>query len=110
MCIRDRLHLGLHSSLSIRAHQDAEIVNAHLLHLIEFPTETFDVYKRQVDAVKNMGIGTNFGNCTDVVAMWMNMNSNSVTDFEKAWEMCIRDRVMKILLRYLIHRKRFMLS
>ena len=27
---------------------------------------------------------TNFGNCTDVVAMWMNMNSNSVTDFEKA--------------------------
>ena len=44
-------------------------------------------YKEEsaVDAVKNMGIGTNFGNCTDVVAMWMNMNSNSVTDFEKAW-------------------------
>ena len=44
-------------------------------------------YKEEsaVNAVKNMGIGTNFGNCTDVVAMWMNMNSNSVTDFEKAW-------------------------
>lgn len=43
------------------------------------------VEESAVDAVKNMGIGTNFGNCTDVVAMWMNMNSNSVTDFEKAW-------------------------
>ena len=53
---------------------------------------TFNVFHKgsyveesAVDAVKNMGIGTNFGNCTDVVAMWMNMNSNSVTDFEKAW-------------------------
>ena len=38
-----------------------------------------------MNAVKNMGIGTNFGNCTDAVAMWLNMGSNSVTDFEKAW-------------------------
>ena len=36
-----------------------------------------------VDAVKNMGLGTNFGNCMDVVAMWLNMNNNSVTEFEK---------------------------
>ena len=43
------------------------------------------VEESAVDAVRNMGIGTNFGNCTDAVAMWMNMNSNSVTDFEKAW-------------------------
>lgn len=44
-------------------------------------------YKEEnaVNAVKNMGIGTNFGNCTDAVAMWLNMGSNSVTDFEKAW-------------------------
>ena len=53
---------------------------------------TFNVFHKgsyveesAAQAVKNMGIGTNFGNCTDVVAMWMNMNSNSVTDFEKAW-------------------------
>lgn len=32
-----------------------------------------------------MGLGTNFGNCTDVIAMWLNMDNNSVTDFEKAW-------------------------
>ncbi len=38
-----------------------------------------------VEAIKNMGLGTNFGNCTDVVAMWLNMDNNSVTDFEKAW-------------------------
>ena len=38
-----------------------------------------------VEAVKNMGLGTNFGNCTDVIAMWLNMDNNSVTDFEKAW-------------------------
>ncbi len=43
------------------------------------------VEESAVDAVRNMGIGTNFGNCTDAVAMWMNMKSNSVTDFEKAW-------------------------
>ena len=43
------------------------------------------VEESAVNAVKNMGIGTNFGNCTDAVAMWMNMSSNSVTDFEKAW-------------------------
>ena len=41
--LQRRLNLGLHSSLSIRAHQDAEVVNAHLLHLIEFPTETLTV-------------------------------------------------------------------
>ena len=41
--LQRRLNLGLHSSLSIRAHQDAEIINAHLLHLIEFPTETLTV-------------------------------------------------------------------
>ena len=41
--LQRRFNLGLHSSLSIRAHQDAEIINAHLLHLIEFPTETFTV-------------------------------------------------------------------
>ena len=53
---------------------------------------TFNVFHKgsyveesAAQAVKNMGIGTNFGNCTDVVAMWMNMNRNSVTDFEKAW-------------------------
>ena len=53
---------------------------------------TFNVFHKgsyveesAAQAVKNMGIGTNFGNCTDVVAMWLNMNSNSVTDFEKAW-------------------------
>ena len=53
---------------------------------------TFNVFHKgsyveesAAQAVKNMGIGTNFGNCTDVVAMWMNMNSNSVSDFEKAW-------------------------
>lgn len=53
---------------------------------------TFNVFHKgsyveesAAQAVKNMGIGTNFGNCTDVVAMGMNMNSNSVTDFEKAW-------------------------
>ena len=53
---------------------------------------TFNVFHKgsyveesAAQAVKNMGIGTNFGNCTDAVAMWMNMNSNSVTDFEKAW-------------------------
>lgn len=41
--LQRRLHLGLHSSLSIRAHQDAEVVNAHLLHLIEFLAETLAV-------------------------------------------------------------------
>lgn len=53
---------------------------------------TFNVFHKgsyveesAAQAVKNMGIGTNFGNCTDAVAMWMNMNSNSVSDFEKAW-------------------------
>ena len=53
---------------------------------------TFNVFHKgsyveesAVNAVKNMGIGTNFGNCTDAVAMWMNMNKNSVTDFEIAW-------------------------
>ena len=43
------------------------------------------VEESAVDAVRNMGIGTNFGNCMDAVAMWMNMESNTVTDFEKAW-------------------------
>lgn len=43
------------------------------------------VEESAVDAVRNMGIGTNFGNCMDAVAMWMNMQSNTVTDFEKAW-------------------------
>lgn len=38
-----------------------------------------------VEAVKKMGLGTNFGNCMDVVAMWLNMNNNSVTEFEKGW-------------------------
>ena len=53
---------------------------------------TFNVFHKgsyveesAAQAVKNMGIGTNFGNCTDVVAMWLNMNKNSVTEFEKAW-------------------------
>ena len=43
------------------------------------------VEENAVDAVRNMGIGTNFGNCMDAVAMWMNMQSNTVTEFEKAW-------------------------
>ncbi len=43
------------------------------------------VEESAVDAVRNMGIGTNFGNCMDAIAMWMNMESNTVTDFEKAW-------------------------
>ena len=41
--LQRRLNLGLHSSLSIRAHQDAEIVNTHLLHLVQFLAETLTV-------------------------------------------------------------------
>ncbi len=36
-------------------------------------------------AVKNMGLGTNFGNCMDAVCANWTMNTNSVTDFEKVW-------------------------
>ena len=37
------------------------------------------------NATTSMGLGTNFGNCMDAVANWLNMNNNSVTEFEKAW-------------------------
>lgn len=43
------------------------------------------VEESATDAVKNMGIGTNFGNCMDAIDMSKSMDKNSVTDFEKAW-------------------------
>ena len=43
------------------------------------------VEESAAQAVKNMGLGTNFGNCMDAVANWLNMDNNSVTEFEKAW-------------------------
>ena len=43
------------------------------------------VEESAAQAVKNMGLGTNFGNCMDAVANWLNMDKNSVTEFEKAW-------------------------
>ena len=36
-------------------------------------------------AVKNMGLGTCFGNCLDAVDINKTMEKNSVTDFEKCW-------------------------
>ena len=36
-------------------------------------------------AVKNMGLGTCFGNCLDAVDINKTMVKNSVTDFEKCW-------------------------
>ena len=43
------------------------------------------VEESAVNAVKNMGLGTNFGNCMDAVDISKTMDKNSVTDFEKAW-------------------------
>ena len=43
------------------------------------------VEESAVNAVKNMGLGTNFGNCMDAVCASWTMESNSVTDFEKVW-------------------------
>ena len=43
------------------------------------------VEESAAQAVKNMGLGTNFGNCMDAVANWLNMDNNSVTEYEKAW-------------------------
>ena len=43
------------------------------------------VEESAAQAVKNMELGTNFGNCMDAVANWLNMDKNSVTEFEKAW-------------------------
>ena len=53
---------------------------------------TFNVFHKgsyieesAVDAVKNMGLGTNFGNCMDAVDINKSMEKNSVTDFETCW-------------------------
>lgn len=43
------------------------------------------VEESAAQAVKNMGIGTNFGNCMDAIDMNKTMEKNSVTDFEKCW-------------------------
>ena len=43
------------------------------------------VEESAANAVKNMGLGTNFGNCMDAVDISKTMDKNSVTDFEKAW-------------------------
>ncbi len=36
-------------------------------------------------ALRNMGLGTNFGNSMDAINAQYNMDTNSVTDFETAW-------------------------
>lgn len=43
------------------------------------------VEESAAQAVKNMGIGTNFGNCMDAIDMNKTMEKNSVTEFEKCW-------------------------
>ena len=43
------------------------------------------VEESAANAVKNMGLGTNFGNCMDAIDISKSMDKNSVTDFEKAW-------------------------
>ena len=41
--LQGRFHLGLHSTLAIGTHQDAQVVDAHLLHLVKFTAESFPV-------------------------------------------------------------------
>jgi len=43
------------------------------------------VEESAANAVKNMGLGTNFGNSMDAVDISKTMDKNSVTEFEKAW-------------------------
>ncbi len=43
------------------------------------------VEESAVNAVKNMGLGTNFGNCMDAVDINKSMDKNSVKDFETCW-------------------------
>lgn len=43
------------------------------------------VEESAAQAVKNMGLGTCFGNCLDAVDINKTMEKNSVTDFEKCW-------------------------
>ena len=83
-------HNGNKIELYAKGYENIEVWQTYDIENIE--NITFTVFhqgdyqeENAVEAIKNMGLGTNFGNCTDVVAMWMNMNSNSVTDFEKAW-------------------------
>lgn len=43
------------------------------------------VEESAAQALKNMGIGTNFGNCMDAIDISKSMDKNSVTEFEKRW-------------------------
>ncbi len=43
------------------------------------------VEESALNAVKNMGLGTNFGNCMDAVDINKSMDKNSVKDFETCW-------------------------
>ncbi len=43
------------------------------------------VEESAANAVKNMGLGTNFGNCMDAVDINKSMDKNSVKDFETCW-------------------------
>ena len=83
-------HKGNKIELYVKGHENIEAWQTYDIENID--NITFTVFhqgdyqeENAVEAVKNMGLGTNFGNCTDVIAMWLNMDNNSVTDFEKAW-------------------------
>ena len=61
----------------------------NIYNIGEIANLTFSINKSSeesaVEAVKNMGLGFNLGNTMDIIATWLNMNNNSVTQFETAW-------------------------
>ena len=57
----------------------------NVITLDQVNLNTTYVEESAAQAVKNMGLGTNFGNCMDAVDINKTMDKNSVTDFEKCW-------------------------
>jgi len=84
-------HNGNQIELYIKGHEtDYGVWQKYDIDKIE--SITFSVFHKgsyveesAKDAVKNMGLGTNFGNCMDAVCANWTMESYSVTDFEKVW-------------------------
>ena len=52
-----------------------------------------------MNAVKNMGLGTNFGNCMDAIDINKTMDKNSVTDFETCWGQVATTKAMVDFLK-----------
>lgn len=81
-------HNGNKLELYVKGHEsDYGVWKSYDINQIE--SITFSVASTReesaVNAVKNMGLGTNFGNCMDAIDISKTMEKNSVKDFETCW-------------------------